>query len=100
VTVLTPVGRLRPENGQDFFGGSSRPPKIRQCPVKNVDKDTVATWLDRASQHIEAVSHYLMVNLHFEAVQLDEFWSFVQKKKPSVRLWNDSCKHTVTGGSG
>ena len=68
--------------------------------IKNVDKDTVAAWLDRASQHIEAVSHYLMVNLHFEAVQLDEFWSFVQKKKPSVRLWNDSCKHTVTGGSG
>jgi hypothetical protein len=33
------------------------------------------------SQHVEAVSRYLMVNLHFEAVQLDEFWSFVKKKK-------------------
>jgi hypothetical protein len=68
--------------------------------IKNVDKDTVAAWLDRASQHIEAVSCYLMVNLHFEAVQLDEFWSFVQKKKPNVRLWNDSWRHTVTGGGG
>ena len=68
--------------------------------IKHVDKDTVAAWLDRASQHIEAVSRYLMVNLHFEAVQLDEFWSFVQKKKPSVRLWNDSWRHTVTGGAG
>jgi transposase-like protein len=68
--------------------------------IKNVDKDTVAAWLDRASQHIEAVSRYLMVNLHFEAVQLDEFWSFVQKKKPSVRPWSGSWKRTVTGGSG
>jgi transposase-like protein len=68
--------------------------------IKNVDKDTVAAWLDRASRHIESVSRYLMVNLHFEAVQLDEFWSFVQKKKPSVRRWSDSQKRTVTGGSG
>jgi hypothetical protein len=25
----------------------------------------VAQWLDTASQHVEAVSLYLMVNLHF-----------------------------------
>jgi IS1 family transposase len=46
-----------------------------------VDKDTVAEWLDTASKHVEAVSRYLMVNLHFEEAQLDEFWSFVQKKE-------------------
>jgi transposase-like protein len=48
--------------------------------IKNVDKDTVAAW--------------------FEAVQLDEFWSFVQKKKHSVHLGNDSGKPMETGGSG
>jgi transposase-like protein len=53
--------------------------------IKNIDKDTVASWLKKASQHVEAVSRYLMVNLHFEAVQLDEFWSFVKKKKRSAR---------------
>jgi transposase-like protein len=52
--------------------------------IKNVDKDTVASWLEKASRHIEAVSRYLMVNMHFEAVQLDEFWSFVKKKKRGV----------------
>jgi transposase-like protein len=57
--------------------------------IKQVDKDTVTAWLDKASQHVEAVSRYLMVNLHFEAVQLDEFWSFVKKKKRSVLLSND-----------
>jgi hypothetical protein len=45
--------------------------------IKGVD---IAEWLDTASQHVEAVSRYLMVNLHFEEAQLDEFWSFVQKK--------------------
>jgi transposase-like protein len=53
--------------------------------IKKVDKDTVATWLDKASWHVEAVSRYLMVNLHFEEVQLDEFWSFVKKKKHTAR---------------
>jgi len=53
--------------------------------IKNIDKDTVASWLKKASQHVEAVSRYLMVNLHFEAVQLDEFWSFVKKKKRNAR---------------
>ena len=57
--------------------------------IKKVDKDTVTAWLDKASQHVEAVSRYLMVNLHFEAVQLDEFWSFVKKRKHSVPLWSD-----------
>ena len=57
--------------------------------IKRVDKDTVAAWLDKASQHVEAVSHYLMVNLHFEAVQLDEFWSFVKKRKRNVLHSND-----------
>ena len=57
--------------------------------IKGVDKDTVAAWLDKASKHVEAVSQYLMVNLHFDAVQLDEFWSFVKKRKRGEPLWSD-----------
>ena len=48
--------------------------------IMGLDKDTVCQWLKRAAEHVEAVSRYLMVNLHFEEVQLDEFWSFVKKK--------------------
>lgn len=57
--------------------------------IKKVDKDTVTSWLDKASQHVEAVSRYLMVNLHFEAVQLDEFWSFVKKRKHAALRLSD-----------
>jgi hypothetical protein len=68
--------------------------------IKKVDKDTVTTWLDKASRHTEAVSRYLMVHLHFEAVQLDEFWSFVKKKKRDARPWSDCSSSMVTTGSG
>ena len=44
-------------------------------------KQIDTSWLDKALQHVEAVSRYLMVNLHFEEAQLDEFWSFVKKKE-------------------
>jgi len=53
--------------------------------IMGLDKDTVAGWLKKASKHVEAVSRYLMVNLHFEEVQLDEFWSFVKKKRRGAR---------------
>jgi len=68
--------------------------------IKKVDKDTVSAWLDRASGHTEAVSRYLMVHLHFEAVQLDEFWSFVKKKKRNARLWSGCSSSMATTGSG
>lgn len=68
--------------------------------IKNVDKDTVAAWLDRASQHVEAVSRYLLVDLHFDAVQLDEFWSFVKKRKHGARPWSGYRRRMVTAGSG
>ena len=52
--------------------------------ILDLDKDTVSAWLAKASRHTEAVSRYLMVNLQFEEAHLDEFWSFVKKKRPSA----------------
>lgn len=68
--------------------------------IKGVDKDTVAQWLDTASKHVEEVSRYLVVNLHFEEAQLDEFWSFVQKKRRTALPLNSSRRNMVTVGSG
>jgi transposase-like protein len=68
--------------------------------IKKVDKDTVSAWLDKASAHAEAVSRYLMVHLHFEAVQLDEFWSFVKKKRHAARPSNACWSSMATTGSG
>jgi hypothetical protein len=68
--------------------------------IKKVDKDTVTAWLDKASRHTEAVSRYLMVNLHFEEAQLDEFWSFVKKRKRTAQPWRSSRPSMATTGSG
>ena len=68
--------------------------------IMGLDKDTVCGWLDRASKHFEAVSRYFMVNLHFEEVQLDEFWSFVKKSRRSARLWRSLMTNMVTNGYG
>ena len=65
--------------------------------IKGVD---MAEWLDTASKHVDAVSRYLMVNLHFEEAQLDEFWSFVQKKRRAAPLLNGSRPNMATVGSG
>lgn len=46
-----------------------------------VKKDTVATWLKRAAKHTEEVSQHLMKNLKLTQVQVDEIWSFIQKKR-------------------
>ncbi len=68
--------------------------------IKGVDKDTVAKWLKEASQHVEEVSRYLMDNLHFEEAQLDEFWSFVKKKKRTALPLRNSRPNMETAGSG
>lgn len=68
--------------------------------IMGLDKDTVCRWLEKASRHVEAVSRYLMVNLHFEEVQLDEFWSFVRKKGRTSRPWRISKVNMAIAGSG
>lgn len=68
--------------------------------IMGLDKDTVSAWLEKASQHVEAVSRYLMVNLHVEEAQVDEFWSFVKKKRHSVLPSRSSPRRWETTGCG
>ena len=46
--------------------------------VFKVDPDTVKACLVRAADHAEAVSSYLIRNLHLSQVQVDELWALVQ----------------------
>jgi hypothetical protein len=55
------------------IGGTAR--------AMGVTKDTVARWLDRAAEHAEEVSGYLMRDLGLTQVQVDEIWSFVKKRR-------------------
>jgi len=42
--------------------------------------ETISVWLKRAATHAEALTQLLANDLHLSQVEIDEFWSFVQKK--------------------
>jgi hypothetical protein len=47
--------------------------------------ETISVWLKRAAAHAEALTQVLASDLHLSQVEIDEFWSFVHKKKGQ---WN------------
>jgi len=49
------------------------------------NEDTVLEWLAKASQHAAEVSELLIRKLNVSQVQLDEMWSFVEKKRRAPR---------------
>src|SRR5205807_2113741 len=43
--------------------------------------ETISVWLKRAATHAEALTQVLARDLHLSQVEIDEFWSFVHKKR-------------------
>src|SRR5213078_3441557 len=43
--------------------------------------ETISGWLKRAAAHAAALTQVLASDLHLSQVEIDEFWSFVQKKR-------------------
>jgi phosphodiesterase/alkaline phosphatase D-like protein len=46
--------------------------------------ETIGVWLKRAADHSAAITQVLANDLHLSQVEIDEFWSFVQKKKEQL----------------
>lgn len=81
--------------GTPFFGLHTPKDTVLQClamlvergsirgtaRAMGVSKDTVSRWLNRAAGHVEEVSRHLMKDLNLTQVQIDELWSFIQKKE-------------------
>jgi len=42
--------------------------------------ETISVWLKRAASHAQALTQVLATDLELSQVEIDEFWSFVQKK--------------------
>ena len=51
--------------------------------VLGVKLDMVRGWLQRAAKHTEKVNKVLMKDLKVGKVELDELWTFIQKKNSS-----------------
>lgn len=46
-----------------------------------VTADSLRSWIQLASEQTEAFSVYMQANMSLSQVQIDEFWSFIRKKK-------------------
>src|SRR5579859_1627825 len=46
--------------------------------------ETISAWLKRTAAHAEAITQVLAGDLHLSQVEIDEFWSFVQKKREQL----------------
>lgn len=51
------------------------------CSLHRVTADAVLEWLVKAAKHVDELTAYMVGELHLDQVQIDEFWSFVLKKK-------------------
>jgi hypothetical protein len=46
--------------------------------------ETISVWLKRTASHAAAITEVLANDLHLSQVEIDEFWSFVQKKRAQL----------------
>jgi len=53
--------------------------------IMEVHLDTIRAWLRRAAEHSEEVNVVLLKEMKVSKVELDELWTFVQKKQ--FREW-------------
>jgi len=60
--------------------------------VKGVKSETLNSWILKASHHVEAVSTHLKQNMHLTQCQIDEFWSFIYKKKQNLKKMRSTGK--------
>lgn len=66
--------------------------------ILNLSKDSVNRIIIKAGEHCQATLSNLLQSLHLEQCQLDELWSFVQKKELSHQQTKSS--DTDEHGSG
>jgi len=52
--------------------------------IHGVSLITQRDWIVKVAQHVSLISDYLEQDMHLERVQIDEFWSFILKKKRSL----------------
>lgn len=51
------------------------------CRENDVTADSLREWVVLAARHVNEFSQYLEQDMHLEQVQIDEFWSFIRKKR-------------------
>lgn len=50
------------------------------CEEQGVTADSIKVWIKQAGQHVESLTAYMQKDMNLDQGQIDEFWSFIQKK--------------------
>ena len=53
------------------------------CRQQGVTADSVLLWIKKAGDHSEEFTEFMVQQMELDQVQIDEFWSFIQKKRKS-----------------
>ena len=56
------------------------------CRQENVTADSVLDWIEKAARHSNEFTNYMQRQMHLEQVQIDEFWSFIRKKRKTLQM--------------
>lgn len=51
------------------------------CRQEGVTADSIQVWIQQAGEHVESLTDYLQKDMDLNQSQIDEFWSFIRKKK-------------------
>jgi len=56
------------------------------CAQEGVTADSINAWIIKAADHVEEFTTFMQQDMNLDQVQIDEFWSFIQKKKENLTL--------------
>lgn len=60
------------------------------CRQENVSAETTLAWIIKAANHSNEFTQYMQQEMHLEQVQIDEFWSFILKKRKTLQMKSES----------
>ena len=61
------------------------------CRQEEVTADSVLVWIEKAAKHSNEFTTFMQKEMHLEQVQIDEFWSFIRKKRKILQMKRESA---------
>lgn len=65
------------------------------CRQENVTADSVLSWIDKASAHTNEFTKYMQQDMKLDQVQIDEFWSFIRKKRKDLQMRRENYQTRI-----
>ena len=63
------------------------------CRQEEVTADSALDWIEKAAKHSNEFTAYMQREMHLDQVQIDEFWSFIRKKRKILQMKRNNLPH-------